>query len=135
MSEANRPSKQEVPLWVPCLNGTAFMGMKRIGSSEWGEGPGLYVRKSDYERLSEELVTVKQVAAEDFAEQDARIGKLQDEIERLRAALRTAQAEALGCSAAASSEFKTEALHSIIAICARTLNEAAPRDETTAEQR
>jgi hypothetical protein len=53
------------------------------------------------------------------------------EIERLRAALEAAQVEALGCSAAASSEFKTEALHSVIAICARALNEAAPRDETT----
>lgn len=40
------------------------------------------------------------------------------QIERLRAALRRAGVEAMGCSPAASSEFKTEALNSVIAICA-----------------
>jgi len=61
----------------------------------------------EIERLSAALELEKRLAAER--------GALQD---RLRAALRRAGVEAMGCSPAASTEFKTEALNSVIAICA-----------------
>ena len=71
----------------------------------------------EIERLGETLVIVKQVAAEDFAEHDKKIGKLQADIELLRAALKRI---IYVCEP-----------HSIVSDIARKALEAAPRDETT----
>ncbi|HTR71742.1 MAG TPA: hypothetical protein VMH41_16125 [Mycobacteriales bacterium] len=99
----------------------------------------------EIERLGETLVIVKQVAAEDFAEHDKKIGKLQADIERLRAALELEKRLAAERGVLQDKWRETLELISdprgnygvrdLRNFARGALDKAAPRDETTAEQR